>query len=404
MATARSSFLAFDTNGKTGSLKMLLNRRKFSLLLGAAMAAPSVAIAHADSGTSTRIIDIAGRSVTLPNMVKRIVLLDARDILSMAIVHPSPSDLVVGWADTARLDSETLRAAYDRQPDGRPIAIVGGSSPGTVSHEKIIALEPDLVVATAFSDPELGNGELTQRLERAGIPVIFSNVSSNIASGTNAPSNPFDELAALMSMWGNILNRPDRAEEFISFVGEHRQAIADRLIDTKPTKTYLEIQSTYDDCCWAAGQQIWGDLLHQAGGRNLSVIEAPWYAQVSIEQLMLEAPDVYIASGGAYASDMRPGVGPGLNAKTAREGLSRLTKRTGFSTLPAVKTNRVHCVWTGLLTIAPLQILFLETAAKWLHPDIFADFTPQHTLDEINRRFLNTPVSGPCWVSLNDDA
>lgn len=382
---------------------MLLNRRKFSLLLGAAMAAPSAAVANADIDMPNQITDIAERTVTLPDTIKRIVLLDARDILSMAILHPSPSDLIVGWADTARLDSETLRAAYDHRPNGDPIEVIGGSSPGTVSHEKLIALEPDLVVATAFSDPGLGKGELTQRLEQVGIPVIFSNVSSNATTNINTRTNPFDEMATLLRMWGKILNRQNRAEEFISFVGNHHRAITDRLVGIKPTKTYLEVQSTYDDCCWAAGQQIWGNLLRQAGGRNLSVIEAPWYAQVSIEQLMIEAPAVYIASGGAYASEMRPAVGPGLDPAPARIGLKRLTKRTGFSTLPAVQNDRVHCVWTGLLTIAPLQILFLEVAAKWLHPKIFADLSPQQTLDEINHRFLSHPVSGPGWISLHNE-
>lgn len=400
----RSSSLVFAINGKIGALKMLLNRRKFSLLLGAAMAAPSVALANAGIATSSHITDIAGRTVKLPDHIKRIVLLDARDILSMAILHPSPSDLVVGWADTARLDSEILRTTYDRHADGSLIETVGGSSPGTVSHEKIIALEPDLVVATAFSEPGLGNGELTQRLEQVGIPVIFSNVSSNVPSGSKTATNPFDEMAALMRMWGKILDRRNRAEEFISFVGKHQKAIADRLVGVTPTQAYLEIQSTYDDCCWAAGQQIWGDLLRQAGGRNLSVVEAPWYAQVSIEQLMAESPDVYIASGGAYAAEIRPAVGPGLDPVPARAALERLTGRTGFSTLPAVINNRVHCVWTGLLTIAPLQILFLEVAAKWLHPDLFADLSPQQTLDDINRLYLGTPLSGPCWISLGDNA
>ena len=382
---------------------MLLNRRKFSLLLGAAMAAPSVAIADAVSKTSIDVTDLAGRTVTLPDTVSRIVLLDARDIVSMAILHPAPSDLVVGWADTARLDSDTLRAAFDIRPDGTAIEVVGGSAPGTVSHEKLVALQPDLVVATAFSEPGLGKGELTQRLEKAGIPVVFSNVSSNITSETKSASNTFDEMAAVMRMWGKILGRQTRAEEFISFIDQHRRAIASHLTDVEPPTAYLEIQSTYDDCCWAAGQQIWGDLLRQAGGRNLSAVTAPWYAQVSIEQLMTEAPEVYIASGGAYAAEMRPAVGPGLDPATALKGLKRLTERTGFATIPAVQKNRVHCVWTGLLTIPPLQILFLEVAAKWLHPDIFSDLNPTSTLNEINHRFLSTAVTGPCWVSLRDD-
>ncbi|OKH86325.1 ABC transporter substrate-binding protein [Thalassospira sp. TSL5-1] len=382
---------------------MLLNRRKFSLLLGTAMAVPAMAIAKTDVAPATHITDMAGRSVMLPKKVKRIVLLDARDILAIAMLHPAPSELVAGWADTARLDSEALRKTYEQRPDGTVIEVVGGSSPDTLSHEKIIALQPDLVVATAYSVPDLGTGELAQRLSRANIPIVFSNVSSNTITHTDTGSNPFDETAALMRMWGKILGSSSRAEEFIAFVDKHRRIIASRLGNVAPTKTYLEIQSTYEDCCWAAGQQIWGNLLEQASGRNLSAIKAPWYAHVSTEQLMIEAPDVYIATGGAYAADMRPAVGPGLDPVSARAGLKRLTERTGFATLPAVQNDRVHCIWTGLLTIAPLQILFLEVAAKWLHPDIFTDLDPGDTLEEINHRFLGKPLAPPCWISLKDD-
>ena len=60
----------------------------------------------------------------------------------------------------------------------------------------------------------------------------------------------------------------------------------------------------------------------------------------------------------------------------------------------------MHGVWTGLLAVPPLNILFVEAAAKWLHPDAFRGVEPDDTLDEINRRFLAKPLPGPCWLSL----
>jgi iron complex transport system substrate-binding protein len=141
-------------------------------------------------------------------------------------------------------------------------------------------------------------------------------------------------------------------------------------------------------------------LLVRAGGRTLSAVDAPWYAKIALEQLMAEAPEVYIASGGAFGAGSRPGIGPGLDPIAARTGLRRLVARTGFDTLPAVRDGRVHGVWTGLLTMPPLIILFVEVAAKWLHPELFTDMDPADTLHEINQRFLATPLQGPCWLSL----
>jgi iron complex transport system substrate-binding protein len=380
---------------------MDLDRRTLLLLLSAFAAVPSAAKA----GTET-IIDAVGREVRLAGPVGRIVLLDATDILSMAVLHPDPSGLVVGWAGVDTFDSDRVRHDYERHPNGGTIQTVGGQTPDSLSIERILTLAPDLVVATARMEPDLGDGLLTHRLKAAGIPVIFSNAASNRQSGVGAvkdgaAGSPFTEMAQTLRMWGHILERREEADAFLTFVQRHLARIRDTLGARSPTKTYLEVQSTYDDCCWAAGQRIWGDLLAQAGGHNLSAVDAPWYAKVAPEQMMIEAPEVYIASGGAYAAGIRPGIGPGLDPARARAGLRRLIERTGFAGLPAVQNGRVHGLWTGLLTVPPLNILFVEVAAKWLHPDLFKDLNPTETLGEINRRFLAKPLPGPCWLSLS---
>jgi iron complex transport system substrate-binding protein len=377
---------------------MLLDRRSVCMLLGALAAAPVSAVAAA--AEPSVVVDVVGRKVAVRRPVKRIVLLDARDVVSMAVLHPDPSSLVVGWAGADTFDSDVLRRRYEVRAGGDAIPSVGGQTAETLSLERILSLEPHLVVATAHMEPALGGGLLTRRLEEAGIPVVFGNAASNRAPGDGSVTDPIADMAQSLRMWGAILDRRDRAEAFIAFVRDRLAAVAARLQGTVPTRAYLEVQSTYDDCCWAAGRHIWGDLLRRAGGRTLSVVDAPWYAKVAPEQLMVEAPDVYIASGGAFGEGIRPAIGPGLDAEAARAGLRRLTERTGLQTLPAVRKDRVHGVWTGLLTIPPLNVLFVEVAATWLHPAAFADLDPADTLAEINRRFLTDPLPGPCWVSL----
>ena len=376
---------------------MRLDRRSFFILSGLVAAAPSSMVAAAGHET---VVDLVGRKVRLGRPVGRIVLLDARDVLSMAILHPDPLHLVVGWANVDKLDSDLVRRQYEIRPGSGTIPAVGGQTADTLPLERILALEPDLVVTTAYMEPGLGKGILTRRLEAAGIPVIFSSAASNRQPLAGAAGNPFDNMVRALRMWGAVLDKRGEAEAFITFVRGRLARVRRRLAAMPPTKTYLEVQSTYNDCCWAAGQRIWGDLLARAGGRNLSAVDAPWYAKVAPEQLMAEAPEVYIASGGAFGTGIRPSIGPGLDPEKGRAGLRRLTERTGFDTLPAVRNGRVHGVWTGLLTVPPLNILFVEVAAKWLNPDAFGDVEPNDTHEEINRRFLAKPLPGPCWLSL----
>ena len=389
---------------------MMLDRRSFSLLLASAAALPMAAAprpGRAAAAGQEVVTDMVGRAVYLHHPIERVVLLDARDALSMALLHADPSRLIAGWAAPELFDSDFVRRQYETRPgaDGT-IPVVGGQTADSVSVESIIALAPDLVVSTAHIDPGLGESVLTRRLEAAGIPVVFSNASSNRQTGAAADGNPSRDLGRLMRMWGTILGREQQAARFTEFVEERLATVRERLTEAEPPKVYLEVQSTYDDCCWAAGTRIWGDLLALAGGTNLSVIDSPWYAQVAIEQLLIEAPEVYIASGGAYASGMRPAIGPGLDPGQGREGLRRLSERTGFEMLPAVRNGRVHGIWTGLIAVHPFHILFVQIAAKWLHPNAFEDLQPENTLAEINRRFLAKPLEGACWVSLdreNDD-
>ena len=376
---------------------MTFDRRRLCSLLASAALVPALPARAAGSGTVT---DMCGRAVALPPRIERIVLLDARDAVTMALVHPDPSSLIAGWAGAETFDSDEVRRQYEIRADGSTVPTVGGQTADTISVETILALAPDLVVATAHIEPELDNGALTRRLQAAGVPVMFSSAASNRPDRADGGNDPIAGVGRLMALWGAVLGREAEAQAFTGFVQERLDFIRRRVASADPVKTYLEIQSTYDDCCWAAGQRIWGDLLALAGGRNLSAVDAPWFAKVATEQLIAEAPAVYIASGGAYATGLRPAIGPGLDPENGRQGLARLCERTGFDTLPAVRDGRVHGIWTGLISVQPLNILFVEVAAKWLHPELFADTDPADTLKTLNNRFLAKPLGAPCWLSL----
>ncbi|MGQ3071281.1 MAG: ABC transporter substrate-binding protein [Ferrovibrionaceae bacterium] len=361
-------------------------------LLAAGVLAGLPALGRAATRTVT---DLAGRRVTLPVKVDRAVLIEAGDIVTLSLLHPDPAALVVGWAATARIDSDRLLDAY-RRPD---IAVVGDQTGGSVAVERIIALRPDLVVMTDYMDPGAGDGPLTRMLTAAGIPVVFSGVASNDRRPATAMA---DDTAALLRLFGAIFDCRDRAEAVVAFHEAGLRRVADRVatVQARP-KVLLEVQSTFDDCCWVAGRDLWGRFIDLAGGVNLSAVRAPWFENIGIERVIAERPDVYVASGGSFAADRRPALGPGCDAAVARAALQRLAGRQGFALLPAVRDRRVHGIWTGLVTMPPLGLLLVEALARWLHPAVVADIDPAATLDQLNRRFLAKPIEGGCWVSLD---
>lgn len=341
--------------------------------------------------------DMAGREVNLPALPKRIVLLEAHDLLTMSLLHRDPASLVVGWAAVDRLDSVKLQTIL---LNGHSVSTVGTLSPETLSLEGLIALSPDLIVTTAFMTPQGDENSLLQRLQEIGIPVVFSDASSNTAYEARA-SGPVDAMKASVRMWGTLLGASNKAEAYIAFVERELAGIATRVSGAKPVTTYLEVQSTLDDCCWAAGRKNWGELLALAGGQPLPGVLAPWFEKLSLEYLIATPQEVYIASGGGWASGGRPPIGPGIDAELGRQGLLRLIEgRPGFQHLPSVLSKRVYGIWTGLITNLPLNVLFIAQAARWLHPDRCAGIDPTAILDTINRDFAAFPIKGPLWAAI----
>ncbi|SDI87863.1 iron complex transport system substrate-binding protein [Pseudomonas flavescens] len=375
----------------------MIDRRQFcsGLLLGGLCGFLPAGV----MGQSTyRITDLAGRQVELLGVPKRIVLLEARDILSMALFHPDPAQLLVGWAAIDRLDSPDLIARFDGR---RTITEVGKQTPASISTEGIISIAPDLLVASDYMLPA-GDARTAffELMRSAGIPVLLSDVSSNDAGAHTTP--PLVNSSRHLQLWGEIFRQGERSLAYSAFVEQRVAVIAQRLENQAPVTTYLEVQSTLDDCCWAAGTQVWGQLLSLAGGQPLPAVQAPWFQRLQLEYLLSTPFAVYIASGGGWESGGRPAIGPGIEPARGREGLQGLLGRTGFAGLPSSRERRVHGIWTGLISMPLLNLLFIEVVAKWLHPAPFDDLDPAETLRTINRRFLLVPLDGPLWVSLED--
>ncbi|WP_244506396.1 ABC transporter substrate-binding protein [Pararhizobium polonicum] len=349
------------------------------------------------AGQPITVVDMAGREVHLSALPQRIILLEGHDLLTMSLLHPDPASLVVGWAAVDRIDSERLQTQL---LNGHQVSVVGKQTPDTVSLEGLISLAPDLIVTTAFMTPQGDADPLVERLKQLGIPVVFSDASSN----TLADEQETDRVSALdasMQMWGALLGATAKADAFISFFDREMTGITTRVSGAPTVTTYLEVQSTPDDCCWAAGRKVWGELLALAGGQPLPGVTAPWFEKLSLEYLLSTPHDVYIASGGGWASGNRPAIGPGIDPKLGQEGLQRLIDgRVGFSQLTSVRNKRVHGIWTGLITNLPLHVVFVALAAKWLHPEQCADLDPAAILTVINREFAAFPIEGPLWASV----
>ncbi len=143
--------------------------------------------------------------------------------------------------------------------------------------EKIISLEPDVVIATTFTEEGIA------KLDAAGIPVVVLHEEGTV-----------DGVYVMISDMGNIVNKNQQAAATIE---EMKTTIADVQEKTKdlekPTVYYVVGYGEYGDYT-AGGDTFVGGMLEIAGGDNIAKDISGW--NISLEKLIESDPDIIIIS------------------------------------------------------------------------------------------------------------
>lgn len=374
-------------------MMITLNVRSVMTVLAAGALGIWLAVAPA-AAEPVQVTDITGRTITLPQPAKRIILAEGRQIVGLSLLHPDPVSLVAGWlGDFRRNDSESYALYRAKFPAIDDVPVLGMSNDGSFSVEKAIAIKPDLaVLGTSFAPGGRGS-DVARQLEAAGIPVVF----------TDFFINPFENTIASMRVLGRVTGRDQQAENYIAFYEAHMKRIAARVAasgEKRPTILF-ETHASTTDCCHALGAGNIGRFIAFAGGDSISaaVSKGPT-AQLGLEYVIAQNPEVYVGTGGAHLKAAGGLViGPGFDAGTIQQRLATVVARPGFAELRAIKAKRVHGLFHNIMS-TPLNLLAAEALARWLHPQAMNDIDPDATMAEINARFLAVPMSGIYWTDL----
>ena len=155
------------------------------------------------------------------------------------------------------------------------------------------------------------------------------------------------------------------------------------------------------------GNQMIGKFVEMAGGQNIFADRIPGViSQISVEQLLVDQPDIYVATaiGGATMTDEqnvgRIILGTYADAETSRASLAKNMERTGLPQLDAVKNGKVYAAWHHFYN-TPMNVTLLQAMAKWFHPDQFSDLDPDAPLAEFFDRFQPVALDGVYWIGLD---
>ncbi|MFL9824309.1 ABC transporter substrate-binding protein [Rhodoplanes sp. SY1] len=375
---------------------MTLSRRTL-LTTGAAAAAGTLAPRRARAAHDViTVTDVAGRRVEIARPVKRIVLGEGRQLITLSLVHPDPVSLLAGWpGDLVRQDKVTYGRYLERFPAIADVPIVGRGSEETFSIEQALATSPDLAILSGGYGPSLRSKETLDRFAAAGVPVVFVDLIAK----------PLDNIVPSLRLLGRVLGREDAAERVVQFHESRAGRIRDRLAAARPVAptVLMNAHAGLNECCNAPGRATIGAFIDPAGGTNIAVdvLKTP-FGPISLEYVMGRDPEVYVGTGGQHLAGTGGLVlGPGVDPAESRAKLQGIVRSPGLADIAAVRSGRVHGLW-HLFGNFPLNVLALEALAKWFHPKLFGDVDPDASLKVANETLLAVPMHGTYWVSLDD--
>ncbi|MCL0052944.1 cobalamin-binding protein [Dehalococcoidales bacterium] len=210
-------------------------------------------------------VDDVGREVYIEKIPQRIVS-----------VAPSNTEILFALGLEERIVGVTEFCDYP--PAALDIPKVGGFVPFDL--ERVVALEPDLVLAAGIHYPDG-----VAALEEVGITTFVL-----------APKT-LEEVLANIRVVGEITGKSQEAARLVTSLEERIKAITDKteVLVERPRVFYL----TWHDPLWVAGSGTFAhDLIEKAGGKNIAYDLTGW-ATIDLETVIARDPEVIIATHGA---------------------------------------------------------------------------------------------------------
>lgn len=307
----------------------------YLIILGALLAGcvsqPAPVIVPTLEPTATfspiQVVDGLDRSITLDQPAQRIVSL-----------APSASEILFAVGAGSQVVG---RDSFSNYPEMvKEIQDVGGSM-GNYSYEMIASLTPDLVVAAEINTPEQ-----VKALEDLGLTVYY------IAN----PSG-MDGLYPILDTLGALTGHSAEATVLVDSLKARVEAVVGTIAKTESRPVvFYELDGSEPAKPWTPGPGTFLDqLIQMAGGINLGSSLTSAWAQISVEELLVQDPDLILLGDSIYG--MTP---------------DQVAARPGWENLKAIKQNQIFGFNDDLVSRpGPRLVDGLEALAKLIHPELY---------------------------------
>jgi len=276
----------------------------------------------ANHGATREITDDAGRQVSIPATVDRVVSL-----------APNLTEIVFAIGAGNRLVGRT--SYCDFPPEAKAVAEVGDTLHPSL--ERIIALKPQVVLVSTASQLEV----FTKQLQGQDIAVFVTD--------------PHDLEGVFKSIVqiGEIVGEQDQANSLVQKLRERTNAVEQAVKQKPPVRVFYQVSG---EPLYTAGHDAFvTDLMRRAGGASVTADVPGAWPKYSNESALAARPDAIILPSGGSMGEANSNVAEALRQS------------------PAVLHGRVYKINDDhLARPGPRSVTGLEEMARALHPDAFS--------------------------------
>ncbi|MFC1970498.1 ABC transporter substrate-binding protein [Chloroflexota bacterium] len=277
-------------------------------------------------------------SIQITDQMGRIVVLETapQKIISLA---PSNTEILFALGLAEQIAAVTDYCDYPPEAEFKPS--IGGFS--TPNIEEIIALSPDLILATSKHE-----NKIIPQLEDKGLTVIALNPKT------------IDKVLEAITIVGKVCGVKEAAANLVAEMQQRIKAVTDKTSGLSPEeilKTYYVVWFGDEGVMIAGSSTLQNEMIAMAGSHNAgSEIES--YANVDIETVIFRDPAVMIV-GTSHGS-------AGLDTYNYVYNEPRL------GDISARKNNHVYAIDSNIASRpGPRIIEALELFAQSIHPELF---------------------------------
>lgn len=213
-----------------------------------------------------------------------------------------------------------------------------------INVEKIISLQPDLVLAHGSSAPSSESG--LEQLRNAGITVVVV---------PNADS--FETVYHSIHLIGQVTGTTEKADEVIEGMKSNLAEIQEKAADiTEKATVWVEVSGAPEIYTTGKGTFM-HEMLEVINATNAAGEQEGW-VMMTEEDIVALNPDVVVTTYGSYDP----------NAK------ANVLAREAWSEVPAIQNERVYDINSDLVSRpGPRLIEGVEELAKVIYPEVFTE-------------------------------